>query len=141
MENCLRASQSLLIALRLANGDERIAIVEISAAMDTAKNSIKVALEHKPRLLKQVLGYFEKRWENQMEPKLYVAALFLNAGKFFAIRENNKKEASRLKSMFNDVHNKQSKITKQADDYERSEDDSFSKPIVIKDRERKNPSK
>lgn len=35
----------------------------------------------------------------------------------------------------------QSIISKQADDYERSEGEAFSKAIAIKDRNRKNPSK
>jgi len=50
--------------------------------------------------------------------------------------------------MFNDVFwkmvlddNEQTKISKQADDYERSEGDCFSKPLAIRDRDKKNPSK
>jgi hypothetical protein len=35
----------------------------------------------------------------------------------------------------------QSKISKQVDDYERSEGECFSKPGAIRDRDRKNPSK
>ncbi|KAJ1265013.1 hypothetical protein BS78_08G045300 [Paspalum vaginatum] len=103
MENCMRASQPLLIALRISDGDERPALAEISAAMDTAKSTIKQSLEKKPGLLKQVLGYFDKRWENQMEQQLYGAALFLNPNRFFAIRDNNKREAARLRAMFNAV--------------------------------------
>jgi hypothetical protein len=55
---------------------------------------------------------------------------------------------ARLRSMFNDVlwkmvvdEDEQSKISKQADDYERSEGDTFSKPGAIRDRDKKNPSK
>lgn len=46
--------------------------------------------------------------------------------------------------MFNDVlwkmvvdEDEQSKISKQADDYERSEGDTFSKPGAIRDRDKK----
>jgi len=35
----------------------------------------------------------------------------------------------------------QNKIIMQADDYERAEGESFSMPMAIRDRERKNPSK
>jgi len=148
VENCLRASQPLLVALRIADGDETPAAPEIMAAMDIAKSSIKESLKDKPSLLNEVMGCYEKRWENQMEQKLYGAALFLNPGKFFAIRENDRRQAARLRSMFNDVFwkmvlddNEQTKISKQADDYERSEGDCFSKPLAIRDRDKKNPSK
>jgi hypothetical protein len=42
--------------------------------------------------------------------------------------------------MIND-DDEQTKISKQADDYERSEGECFSKQGAIRDRERKNPSK
>lgn len=83
-----------------------------------------------------------------MEQKLYGAALFLNPAKFFVLREENRREASRLRSMFNDVlwkmvtdDDEQGKISKQADDYERAEGDAFSKALALRDRDRKNPSK
>ena len=83
-----------------------------------------------------------------MEQKLYGAALFLNPAKFFGIKENDKRQAARLRSMFNDVLWKmvsddkdQTMISKQADDYERSEGECFSKQLAIKDRTKKNPSK
>ncbi|KAG2572458.1 hypothetical protein PVAP13_7KG180555 [Panicum virgatum] len=82
VENCLRASQPLLVALRIADGDETPAAPEIMAAMDIAKSSIKESLKDKPSLLNEVMGCYEKRWENQMEQKLYGAALFLNPGNF-----------------------------------------------------------
>jgi hypothetical protein len=147
LENCQRASQPLLIALRIANGDETPAASEIMAAMDVTKASIKESLKDKPRLCAEVLECFEKRWENQMEQKLYGAALYLNPGKFFALRDKDRRQAARLRSMFNDVlwkmvsdDDEQTKISKQADDYERSEGECFSKPGAIRDRDRKNPS-
>jgi len=75
MENCLRASQPLLIALRIADGGETPAAPEIMAAMDVAKTTIKESLKEKPNLLKEVLECYDKRWESQMEQKLYGAAL------------------------------------------------------------------
>jgi len=103
VENCLRASQPLLIALRIAGRDETPAVPEIMTAMDVAKSSIKDALKENPDLLKEVMVCYEKRWENQMEQQLYGTALFLNPSNFFAIREKDKRQAARLRSMFNDV--------------------------------------
>jgi hypothetical protein len=55
--------------------------------MDVAKNTFKKALKDNQRLLAEVLDCYEKRWETQIEQKLYGAALFLNPRKFFAIRD------------------------------------------------------
>jgi hypothetical protein len=149
VENCMRASQPLLIALRIADGDERPAMPEIWAAIDVAKEKIGEALKGKPALQKEVLDIVQKRWTNQMEQKLHGAALFLNPSKFFRIKETNKRLAARLRSMFNDVVWKmvqddtddlQSKISTQADDYEGT-GGCFSKPMAIKDQDKKNPRK
>ncbi|GJN12741.1 hypothetical protein PR202_ga31047 [Eleusine coracana subsp. coracana] len=125
LENCMRASQPVLIALRIADGDETPAAPEIMAAMDLAKDNIKNALKDKPALMKTVLDCFEERWGKQMEQKLYGAALFLNLAKLFSIRDENKRQASRLRSMFDDVlwkmipdDEEQNKISAQADDYQ-----------------------
>ena len=64
VENCLRASQPLLIALRIAGRDETPVVPEIMIAMDVAKSSIKDALKENPDLLKEVMVCYEKRWEN-----------------------------------------------------------------------------
>jgi hypothetical protein len=111
------------------------------AAMEVAKSTIKEDLEANNTLLKQVMDCYDRRWENQMEQKLYGAALFLNPGKFFAIRDKDRRQATRLRFMFNDVFwkmvsddDEQCKISKQADDYERSEGDCFSKPMAIRER-------
>ena len=83
MELCLRASQPLFVALRIADGDETPAAPKIMAAMDVAKAAIKDSLQRKPDLLKEVLKYYDNRWENQMEQQLYGVALYLNPSKFF----------------------------------------------------------
>jgi hypothetical protein len=136
------------IVLRIADGDEAPATPEIMAAMDKAKAIIKESLKEKPRLLAQVTSCFEKRWESQMEQKLYRAALYLNLEKFFTLRDRDRRKAARLRFMFNDVlwkmvcdDEEQTKMSKQADDYERSEGECFSKPGAIRDRENKNHSK
>jgi hypothetical protein len=61
VENCLQASQPLLVVLRIADGDETPAVPKIMAAMDVAKATIKESLKTKPRLLADVLECFEKR--------------------------------------------------------------------------------
>jgi hypothetical protein len=63
VENCLRGSQPLLVALRIADGDETPAAPEIMVAMDVTKNTIKESLKAKPILLAEVLECFEKRWK------------------------------------------------------------------------------
>ncbi|XP_066316229.1 uncharacterized protein [Miscanthus floridulus] len=148
LEYCLKASQPLLIALRIVDGDETPTAPEITAAMDVAKNTIKESLKDKPDLLAEVMVLYDKRWETQMEQKLYGAALFLNPSKFFAIREKDKRQAGRLRGMFNQVLWKMetdddvsTKISQQADDYEQSEGEGFSMPLAIRDREKKNLSK
>jgi hypothetical protein len=82
-----------LVALRIADGDETPAASEIMAAMDVAKDIIKESLKAKPRLLAEVLECFENIWENQMEQKLYGATLYLNLGKFFALRDKDWRQA------------------------------------------------
>ena len=79
-----------------------------------------------------------------MEQKLYGAALYLNPGKFFTLRDKDRRQAARLRAMFNDVlwkmisdEDEQTKISKQADDYERSEGECFSKAGAIREREKK----
>ncbi|CAD6341298.1 unnamed protein product [Miscanthus lutarioriparius] len=133
--------------LTLANGDETPAAPEIMAAMDHAKTTIKDSLKAKTDLLKEVMKRYDNRWENQMQQKLYGAALFLNPGKFFALREKDKRKAARLRIMFNEIlykmvadDSEQSKISCQADDYEQSEGEGFSMPLAIRDRDKKNPS-
>jgi hypothetical protein len=148
LENCIRASQPLLIALRITDGDETPAAPKIMTAVGKARDTIQEALKGKPRLLKEVLARFDKRWDQQMKKSLYGATLFLNSGKFFSIREEDKKQARILRSMFNDVmwklisdEEEQTKISNQVDDYDRSEGEAFSKPRAVRDKEKKNPSK
>jgi hypothetical protein len=79
---------------------------------------------------------------------LYGAALFLNPGKFFALRVKDKRQVAKLRIMFNEIiyklladDSEQSKISLQVDDYEQSEGEGFSMPLAIRDRGKKNPSK
>jgi hypothetical protein len=83
-----------------------------------------------------------------MQQKLYRVALFLNPGKFFALRVKDKRHATKLRIMFNEIiykmvadDSEQSKISIQADDYEQFEGEGFSMPLAIRDRDKKNPSK
>lgn len=69
---------------RVADGDEKPAMPEITALMIYAKERINQSFpeQNKQPLLKKILGIVEKRWETQMARPLYRAALFLNPGNF-----------------------------------------------------------
>jgi hypothetical protein len=41
---------------------------------------------------------------NQMEQQLYGAALYLNPGKFFAIREKDRRQAGKLRTLSFQLH-------------------------------------
>jgi hypothetical protein len=58
LKNCLKASQPLLIALRIAYDDDTPAAPQIMIAMDNTKKAIKKSLNEKPQLLNEVLGYY-----------------------------------------------------------------------------------
>jgi hypothetical protein len=60
----MRASQPILLALRIVDGDEILATPENWAAMDVAKKHINEALSHKEALRTQVLEIVNKRWDN-----------------------------------------------------------------------------
>lgn len=105
----------------------------------------KIGLQNKQRLLKKVLGIVERRWETQMEVDLYGAALFLNPGKFFDIKENQYAYSCQLRMKFNDVLEKLvvdtslvEKISNQADQYENTRN-AFGKQLSIRQRKSKNP--
>ncbi|CAM8937151.1 unnamed protein product [Rhodiola kirilowii] len=145
VEDCIRASQSLLVVLRIVDGDEIPAMAEICVAMDFAKKRIKDALDKKQRLSTKVLNIIERRWKSQMEVDLYGAALFLNPGKFFTIKENDYTYSSRLRIKFNNVLERMivdtdlvMKISDQADQYENSRN-SFGKILPTMSREKKSP--
>jgi hypothetical protein len=63
VEDCLRASQPLIVLLRIVDGDERPAMLEVQFCMKYAKKKIK---ENFPRgktdLLKHILAIIDKRW-------------------------------------------------------------------------------
>ncbi|KAL6514773.1 hypothetical protein OROGR_020352 [Orobanche gracilis] len=145
VEDCIRASQPLLVVLRIVDGDEKPAMTEICASMEYAKAKIKSSLEKKPRLSSKVLSIIENRWESQMEVDLYSATLFLNPGKFFDIKEDDYAYSSRLRMKFNDILERMvldtsvvEKISDQADQYENSRN-SFGKQLSIRQRKTKNP--
>ncbi|XP_066323230.1 uncharacterized protein [Miscanthus floridulus] len=114
VECCLRASQPFLVALRIADGDETPTAPEIMAAMDHTKTTIKDSLKAKTDLLKEVMKRYDNRWENQNAVEVIWSSPILE-------------------------FSEQSKISRQADDYEQSEGEGFSMPLVIRDRDKKNP--
>lgn len=147
IKDCLLASLPLLQVLRVVDGDEKPAMAELCAAMDFAKGKMKQGLENKQRLLKKVMRIVERRWESQMEVELYGAALFLNPGKFFDLKENDYSYSCQLRMKFNDVLEKLvtdtslvEKISNQADQYENSRN-AFGKQLSIRQRKSKSPRK
>ncbi|VFQ67908.1 unnamed protein product, partial [Cuscuta campestris] len=145
VEDCLRASQPLLVVLRIVDDDERPAITEVSAAMVVAKDKLRDVFKNKQALLKKVLGIVITRWEGQMGQKLYGAALYLSPDKFFDLKIKDPDYAGDLRSMFNDVLEKmivdegvQEKISNQADDYS-SMRGTFGKSLTVKQQKTKTP--
>ncbi|KAL6581945.1 hypothetical protein OROMI_005959 [Orobanche minor] len=145
VEDCIRASHPLLIVLRIVDGDESPAMPEVSIAMNVAKNKLKESFAHNPRLLKKLTEIVETRWTDQMEVKLYGAALFLNPSKYFELKANDNAHARAQRAMFNGVLEKkitnddlQVKISDQVDDYDNLRG-SFGKQLAIKQQKTKNP--
>ena len=136
VEDCIKASEPLLALLRMVYGAERPAMPEVFAGLYLAKKKISNSFASNPGLLKQVIDIVELRWSDQMEQKLYGAALFLNPNKFFDIKENDPAYASSLRSMFNDVIEKMvvdddeliTKVSGQANQYDSTET-SFGKKL------------
>jgi hypothetical protein len=64
--------------------------------VEHAKKSINEAFEHKERLMDEVISIVNKRWGSQMDTNMYGATLFFNPNKFFEIRENNRRLATRF---------------------------------------------
>ncbi|RLN13241.1 hypothetical protein C2845_PM09G18680 [Panicum miliaceum] len=105
VEDCLRASLPLIIALRVVDGDERPAMPEVDALMNHANEKIKASFstENKRSLLNKIIQIIESRWDRQMDTPLYGAALFLNPGKFYTIQKEDDEYVGHLRGCFNDV--------------------------------------
>jgi hypothetical protein len=54
----------------------RTAMAEMWDVIDHAKKSTKEALEHKERLMDEVISIIDKRWDSQMDTNLYGAHCF-----------------------------------------------------------------
>ena len=54
----------------------RPAMAEMWDVIDHAKKSTKEALEHKERLMDEVISIVDKRWDSQMDTNLYSNAAF-----------------------------------------------------------------
>lgn len=147
VEDCIKASEPLLAVLRMVYGGEKPAMPEVFACLDLAKKKISDSFSCNPVILKKVIDIIELHWAEQMEQKLYEAALFLNPNKYFDIKENDCAYSSRLRVMFNDVIEKMiiddddliSKVSDLADQYESAES-CFGKKLPMLQRKKKSPS-
>jgi hypothetical protein len=150
VQDCIRASQPLLIVLRIVDGDEKPAMPEVAAAMDMAKAKITSGFEGRETMKRKLLAIINRRWQDQMEVKLYGAALFLNPNKFFELQKNDptKREVGKLRAAFNEVlwkmvedYDLQAIISKQADEYMNMAGPAFSSPLAIREQQKKSPRK
>lgn len=81
--NCIRATQPLLVALRVVDAYEKPAMPDIVATMELGKDTIRNSFKNNASLCKYVINIIDKQWDTQMEVQLYVAGLFLKYWKFF----------------------------------------------------------
>ncbi|XP_066365342.1 uncharacterized protein [Miscanthus floridulus] len=146
IEDCLRASQPLIVLLRIVDGDERPAALEVQFCMEYAKKKIKenFPIRGKADLLKRILAIIDKHWEDQMDQPLYGAALYLNPNKYFDLKTDDVM-AGKLRSAFTEVLSKmvpdqdlQNKIDDQALEYVDLRG-SFSNKIAINNIKTKSP--
>ena len=136
--------------LRIVDGDEKPAMPEVAAAMDMAKAKITSGFEGREAMKRKLLAIINRRWQDQMEVKLYGAALFLNPNKFFELQKNDptKREVGKLRATFNEAlwkmvedYDLQAIISKQADEYMNMVGHAFSTPLAIREQQQKIPSK
>jgi hypothetical protein len=120
VQDCIRASQPLIV------------LPEVAAAMDMAKAKITSGFEGREAMKRKLLAIINRRWQDQMEVKLYGAALFLNPNKFFELQKNDptKREVGKLRATFNEVlwkmvedYDLQAIISKQADEWKKTKVD------------------
>ncbi|XP_074378559.1 uncharacterized protein LOC141720102 [Apium graveolens] len=146
--DCVDASLPLLEVLRIADGDERLALAEIAAAIDYAKAEVKKKFGGgKMAIRNKVVKIIDDRWNIQMGKPLHGASLFLNPGRYFDLLENDPDYASRLREDFNDVLEKmvkdrdtRNKISDYADAYKNTRE-GFAREMAIEHRKSKSPRK
>ncbi|KAJ1283970.1 hypothetical protein BS78_03G168500 [Paspalum vaginatum] len=148
VEDCLRASLPLLVVLRLVDGDEKPAMPEVAAAMNIAKQKISSSFstQNKKALLNCIMKIVENHWVKQMDTPLYGAALYLNPGKFYKMKQSDDDGyVGELRGCFNDVLVKmvtdedlRDKIDGQAVLYE-NQRESFANPMAIRNAQTRNP--
>uniref|UniRef100_A0A0A8Z2W1 DUF659 domain-containing protein n=1 Tax=Arundo donax TaxID=35708 RepID=A0A0A8Z2W1_ARUDO len=146
VEDCIKASQQLLVLMRMVYGSERPAMPEVFVGLDLAKKKISDSFESNPGILKKIMDIIEQRWGYQMEQKLYGTALFFNPRKFFDIKETDHAYASSLQVMFNDMIEKMiaddddliAKVSDLPNQYE-STRSSFGKKLPTLQRKKKSP--
>jgi hypothetical protein len=83
VEDCLRASASLLIVLRAVDADERPAMLEVAALMNFAKEKIKASFptQNKQALLKKNLGHHRAPMDLTNGPSIIWGCTLFEPGK------------------------------------------------------------
>ncbi|XP_043723450.1 uncharacterized protein LOC122670575 [Telopea speciosissima] len=148
VRDCLRASQPILVVLKLILADEKPAMPEIYVAMEVAKKRIKQNFGNRESLWKKVITIVDKQWECQMEQPLYATAFCLNAGKYFEYIADEalySDQVWKINEAFIDVITRlvpdgtlQDRIMCESDMYKRCKG-SFSRQIAIRQRKTLDP--
>jgi len=133
----------------LVDGDEKPALPEVAAAMNIAKQKISASFstQNKKACLNRIMKIVENRWVKQMDTPLYGAALYLNPGKFYKMKQSDDDGyVGELRGCFNDVLVKmvtdedlRDKIDGQAVLYE-NQRESFANPMAIRNAQTRSPS-
>ena len=92
--------------LRLVDGDEKPAMPKVAAAMKIAKQKItsSFSIQSKKAYLNRIMKIVDNRWVKQMDTPLYGAALYLNPGKFYSMKQSvDEGYVGELRGCFNDV--------------------------------------
>ena len=64
VQDCIRASQPLLIVLRIVDGDEKPAMPEVVAATDMSKAKITSSFEGREAMKRKLLAIINQRWQD-----------------------------------------------------------------------------
>jgi hypothetical protein len=87
VQDCIQASQPLLIVVQIVDGDEKPAMPEVAAAMDMARTNITTGFQGRDPFKKKVFVIIDRQWQVQMEQKLYGDALFFNPNRLFELKK------------------------------------------------------
>lgn len=86
VEDCLKASEPILVVLRLVDNDSKPNLSSLAAAFLKAKDAIMRNFENIERDYMPILKILESRWSKHFQSPLFKAAAFLNPGVYYKIK-------------------------------------------------------